>query len=198
MKKLSIFTVMMAMVMMLASCGKDEYQKFLGTWGVKHIDYYNTDYAGNPIEATFESYDFTPGDTQNGIDLVFRDDKTGEMRDRSRDTLFFDWNDSLEIYETVIVCPDTTLVTKFTYSYNANDGLLFMNMQVAHPLIYQMQVTFIDDDTFEYINEYDYVADYEANKYVEKARLVRYSSSTRGAKSTPITKRHHKSLFSNY
>lgn len=192
MKKLTVFTAMLMLVVVLASCGKDNYKSFIGTWGVERIDYYNIDYAGNPIEASVETFYFTPGDMNNGIDLVFREDKTGEMRDRSRDTLKFDYDTVSQTYQTIIVCPDTTLVTRFTFSYNADDGLLFMNLQTLHPIIYQMRVKFYDDDTFVYENEYE-------TDYVEKARLVRYSTETRGDKSKPVSmKRHPKSLFSNY
>lgn len=189
MKKLVLFASLMVSILFLSSCGKDEYS-FLGTWGVDLIKYYNIDYAGNAIESTITTYDFTPGDMENGIDLVFREDKTGEMRDRSRDTLFLDWNSETQAYETVIVCPDTTLVTKFTYSYNANDGLLFMNMQVEHPYIYQMQINFIDENTFVYVNEYE-------TNYVEQAQLVRYSTETRGSKSSKpeYVPRHRNSLL---
>jgi len=192
MKRLFLFASSLMMVLCLASCGKKDYKSFIGTWGVKHIEYYNIDYAGNPIQNTIKVYDLTPGDMDNGIDLIFREDKTGEMRDRSRDTLYLDWNSETEVYETIIICPDTTVITPFTYSYNPDDGLLFLNMQVEYPYIYQMEVNFIDNETFEYINEYDI-------DYVEKATLVRYSKETRGAKSTPLSmKRHPKSLFSNY
>lgn len=186
-----MFAAMTMLVVIMASCVKEDYKSFIGTWGVRHIDYYNIDYAGNPIEASIQSWDFTPGDMQNGIDLVFREDRTGEMRDRSRDTLKFDWNDSTEVYETIIICPDTTLVTCFTYSYNPSDKLLFMNMQTPRPYIFQMSIRFIDDNTFVYENEYEM-------DYVEKATLVRYSTGTRGSRSSNPIKRHPKSLLSDY
>ena len=113
------------------------------------------------------------------------------MRDRSRDTLYMDWNSETEEYETIIVCPDTTVVTNFTYSYNSEDNLLFMNMQVEHPFIYQMNISFVSDSIFVYVNEYE-------TDYVEKAKMVRYSTSTRGSKSTTWRGRHPKSLLSNY
>ncbi len=189
MKKLVLFASLMVSILFLSSCGKEEYS-FLGTWGVDLIKYYNIDYAGNAIESTITTYDFTPGDMDNGIDLIFREDKTGEMRDRSRDTLFLDWNSETHAYETVIVCPDTTLVTKFTYSYNAADELLFMNMQVEHPYIYQMKINFVDENTFVYVNEYE-------TNYVEQAQMVRYSTETRGSKSSkPVfVPRHRNSLL---
>lgn len=176
MKRFILFTSLMLTVFFLASCGKDNYKRFVGTWGVDRIDYYNIDYAGNPIAATIETYDMTPGDPDNGIDLIFRDNKTGEMHDRSRDTLFIPIieADTIFSYDTII-CPDTTLVTNFSYSYDSDDGLLYMNMKVSQPFTFRMEVTFVDDNTFVYVNEY------EAN-YVEKARLVRISNEARGAK----------------
>lgn len=168
-----------------------DYTYFIGTWGVEHIDYYNIDYAGQPIAASTESFDFIPGDMENGIDLIFRSNKTGEMRDRSRDTLYMDWNSETHEYETFIVCPDTTVVTNFTYSYNSEDNLLFMNMQVEHPFIYQMNISFVSDSIFVYVNEYE-------TDYVEKAKMVRYSTETRGTKSSTWRSCHPKSLLSNY
>lgn len=190
MKKLSIFTAIMMLVVVMASCGKD-YTAFIGTWGVERIEYYNIDYAGDPIPATIETYYFKPGDMENGIDLVFRADKTGEMRDRSRDTLFLAEIIQGDTIIDTIICPDTTLVTNFTYSYNHSDNLLFMNMMVEHPFIYQMKIDFIDDNTYVYENEYD-------NNYVEKAWMVRYSTETRGNRSKAANmKRHPGSFFSN-
>lgn len=195
MKKLTMFIAMTMLVVVLASCEKEDYTSFIGTWGVEKIQYYNIDFWGDPITATMKTYEFTPGDMQGGIDLVFREDKTGEMRDRSRDTLYVPVIENDTIVDTLtLICPDTTIVTNFTFSYNPSDRLLFMNMQVEHPYIYQMKVRFPDENTFVYENEYD-------NDYVEKAWLVRYSTETRsaarGSKSSQIPP-HPKSLFSNY
>lgn len=189
MKKLFIFTALVILAVVLASCGKDNYKLLIGTWGVERIDYYELDFQGNPIEASVETYYFTPGDMEDGFDLVFREDKTGEMRDRFHDTLKLDWNEITGVYETIIVCPDTTLVTTFTYSFI--DELLKLNMEVEKPFSYLMTVSFIDDNTFIYENEYDV-------RLVEKARMVRYSTETRGGKSPKMIKPHPKSLFSNY
>ena len=190
-----MFMAMTMFVILLASCGKKDYTDFIGTWGVERIDYYNIDFWGDPIWNSMKSYEFTPGDMQGGIDLVFREDKTGEMRDRSRDTLYVPVFENDTIVDTLtLVCPDTTLVTKFTFSYNPDDKLLFMNMQTEHPYIYQMKVRFDNDDTFTYENEYDV-------DYIERARLVRYSTETRGVNRRSRSSQmppHPKSLFSNY
>ena len=199
MKKLNVLAALM-MLLVLAACKDNNNdpivvnsKSFIGTWGVKQIDYYNIDFYGQPIQASLETYYFTPGDMNGGIDLIFRENRTGEMRDRSRDTLYLDYDTATQSYATIIPCPDTTLVTKYTYSFNAEDNLLFLNMQVEHPYIYQMLVNFIDENTFVYENEYDV-------DYIERATMVRYSTNTRDAKSSsPVNiKRHPKSLFSNY
>ena len=156
------------------SCGdhNDDYMVFVGTWGVKQIDYYNTDFWGNVIENTRETYYFTPGDPENGIDLIFRSDRSGEMRDRSRDTI--PTSDS-----TYIINPDTTLITNFTYSYHNDDQLLYMNMEAIHPYTYKMKVPSINNESFTYINEYD-------NDYVEEAVMVRLSDDARGKQGNRI------------
>lgn len=149
---------------------KIDYKFFVGTWGVEQIDYYNIDYAGNPIESTIETFNFTPGDSNDGIELVFRANKKGEMRDRSQDTLWLDYNLETQQYETIIVCPDTTLVTQFTYSYDADESVLYMNMDYTHT--FMMKISNLADNSFVYTNEYE-------SNYVEKAYLKRISNDTR-------------------
>ena len=116
MKKATLITLCAIAAVMFTSCGKIDTKGFIGTWGVEKIEYYNVDYAGNPIAASMSTFDLVPGDQQSGIDLIFREDMTGEMRDRSQDTLKLDYDEETGEYETIIICPDTTLVTKFTYS----------------------------------------------------------------------------------
>lgn len=187
MKGIKLVLVLAMITLGLASCSKD-YTMFIGTWGVEDIEYYNTDYWGNPIENTIKKYHFTPGDPKDGIDLVFRANRSGEMRDRSRDTIYL--TDSTYIY-----CPDTTLVTKFTYSYHKDDATLYMNMEVLHPFTYQMKIPEISSNNFVYVNEYD-------NNYVEKAWLKRIGDAkantpTRGSK--PVYRPRMKgSLLSDY
>ena len=182
----------MVIALSFASCkdkDKDDYTQFIGVWGVQQIDYYNIDYYGNPIENTRETYRFTPGDPNDGIDLVFRDDKSGEMRDRSRDTI--PTSDS-----TYIVNPDTTLVTRFTYSYISDDSKLYMNMEVLHPFTYQLKITSLNSNSFTYVNEYD-------KDYVEEALLIRLSDNAKGERSinnlkSAVRPRRKGSLLSGY
>lgn len=191
MKRLSLYAAMMMLIVVVASCAKYDTSSFIGTWGVERIDYYNIDYNGDPIDYTTKTFYFTPGDMENGIDLVFRADQTGEMRDRSRDTIYMDWNDSLEVYETVIICPDTTIVTSFTYSYDKDQSQLYMTLQPSM-YTYKMEVKFTDSENFIYENNYrPYV--------VEKSWMVRYSKETRGTRSKPVAMpRHHGSLLSDH
>lgn len=195
MKRIILFFFALAMVLGWTSCGKNDYMAFVGTWGVERIDYYNIDFYGQPIENTVETYYFTPGDPDNGIDLVFRNDRTGEMRDRSRDTLIFisDIIDNDTIIDTII-CPDTTLITNFTYSYHDDDATLYMNMLVAQPFTYQMRIESLTDNSFVYENEYRL-------HIVEKAYLVRISDDTRHAdraSKSSLRQRRWGSMFSNY
>ena len=134
---------------------------FVGIWGVERIEYYNTDYWGNPIPGSMQTYLFTPGDPEDGIDLVYWEDHTGELRDRSRDTIYLS-------YDQYIVCPDTILITGFSYSYIQADSLLFMTMETQHPITYRMFIPLFTDDSFVYENEYD-------SHYVEKAYMKRLS-----------------------
>lgn len=169
MKKTTLLTLCAIAALMFTSCGKIDEKSFVGTWGVEKIEYYNIDYAGNPIAASMSTFNMVPGDQQSGIDLIFREDKTGEMRDRSQDTLKLDWNDETEAYETIIICPDTTLVTKFTYSVDKSASILYMNLE--HPVkTYKMNIVNMTKDSFIYENEY-------GTNYVEKAYMKRLSNT---------------------
>ena len=109
MRKISLWVVALV-ALLFTSCGKEDFKSFVGTWGVEKLEYYNIDYAGNPIAASLESYSYDPEDANNSIQLVFREDKTGEMRDGAIDTLWLDYNEETDTYETVIYNPDTILV----------------------------------------------------------------------------------------
>ena len=182
MKKIGLFTMCAFCAFLLASCGKD-YTAFVGTWGVEKIEYYNIDYAGNPIAATIVTYPYDPNDFDNGIQLVFRSDKTGEMRDSDRDTIWYDWNDETNTYDSYVVNPDTTLVTPFTYSYDNRDAILYMNMEYENSLrTFMMHVENLTSNSFTYENEYDL-------NYVEKAYLKRLSKEASKSASRSKTAR---------
>ena len=169
MKKLSLFAALALVSMLFASCGKIEYKSFVGTWGVEKIEYYNIDYAGNPIPASMESYNYDPNDTDNGIQLIFREDQTGEMRDSDIDSLAVINSDNDTVY---IHCPDTTLVYPFTCSFDKKERVLYTTMDYgSYILTFRMYVSDMTANSFIYENEYD-------KNYMEKAYLKRLSNST--------------------
>lgn len=205
MKRIFLFFFALTMVFGWTSCGNnDDYMVFVGTWGVDQIDYYNIDFYGQPIESTRETYHFTPGDPDRGIDLIFRADRTGEMRDRSRDTIgvmVYD-EDNNPVDTVYVIKPDTTIVTKYTYSYHDDDALLYMNMEairrfyrrkmvndvaqdnlveIERRYTYKMHVELLTDESFIYENEYDV-------DYVEKARLIRLSNEAPDGKAMRSSK----------
>lgn len=219
MKRILLFLAALVTLFGWTSCGhKDDYKAFVGKWGADRIDYYNIDYAGNPIESSRTTYYFTPGDPDYGFDLIFRDDRSGEMLDRTHDTLgLYVYDESNTIVDTIRVpCTDSTLVTTFTYSYHDDDELLYMNLDavrcyykriqnddetytdqlniIPNPYTYKMQIQLLTEECFIYENEY-------RPKYVEKARLIRISDEVRATKSpskpVPVPYRPG-SLFGNY
>ena len=194
MKKLALIFAMVAIVLSgMVSCHSkdDQYMQFVGDWGLRKLTYYNIDYAGNPIPETVMVYYLTPGDTIDGIDLVFRSNKTGQMIDRSRDTVFVvvSYN---PLTNDTIVCPDTVLYKNFTYSYDADSKLLYMNMEYVRT--YSMDVEDFSDTAFTYVNQYD-------KDYVEKARMVRLSETpsrnVRGAKQSTFIPRRPGSVMAD-
>lgn len=120
---------------------------FVGVWGVEQLDYYNTDYNGEPIPETLETYYFVPGDLDGGIDMIFREDQTGELIDRSLDSLS---------------------VKTFAYLFNESDSSLNLIVQTPSYHAYLLNILEITEDSFVYINEY-------ADNYIEKAYMKRLS-----------------------
>ena len=172
MKKLVLIASLAIATLLLSSCGKQTtYKSFVGTWGVERIEYYNTDYAGNPIAASMKTYTYDPDDIDHGIQLVFRENKSGEMLDNAIDTVWTDWNEETQEYDSYIVNPDTVLVTRFTYSYDEDNSILYMSMQLeSYTQTHLIQVKEISGNSFVYENEY-------LNDYMEKAYLKRVSDS---------------------
>ncbi len=184
MKKLTLFATLAIAALMFTSCNKTNYKTFVGTWGVEKIEYYNIDYAGNPIAGSMETYIYDPNDTGNGIHLVFREDKTGEMRDSAIDSVWL-YNEETQEYDTCIYRPDTVLVYTFTYTYDASESSLIMKTRYTYPYEYMrtfmMKVSDITDNSFIYENEYDV-------NYVERAYLKRVNNAT--SKATRQTPKH--------
>jgi hypothetical protein len=193
MKKLTFLMTMAIVALLFTSCKKTDYKSFVGTWGVEKIEYYNIDYAGNPIAASMTTYEYDYNDSDNGIQLIFRADKTGEMRDSAVDTLWIE-NEETGEYDTYIYCPDTIVVTKFSFSYDKSEQSLYMNME-DNPRPYKLQIENFTNDSFTYENEY-------GSDYMEKAYLKRISKSTKTTKSASrqVPAHPHKrsgSLFGN-
>ena len=167
--------------LLFTSCGKEDYTSFIGTWGVEKIEYYNIDYAGNPIAGSLETHIFDPNDTENGIQMVFRENKTGEMRDSAIDTVWVE-NEETGEYD-FIYNPDTVMVYSFTYSYDKSERTLYMNMEYENSLrTYKLQIQDLNKNAFVYENEYDV-------NFIEKAYLKRVSKS--GTKSASRQKPTH-------
>lgn len=185
MKKIGLITLCAIFALQFASCTKIDYTSFVGTWGVEKIQYYNIDYAGNPIAASMNTYTFDPNNINDGIQLVFKEDKSGEMRDNAIDTVWYNWNEETHVYDSYIVNPDTTLVTHFTYSYDVTDHILYMNMQYENALrTFSMHIESMSNDAFVYENEYD-------KDYMEKAYLKRLSKTPTKSASRQTPKHPH-------
>ena len=184
MKKLTLFATLAIAALMFTSCNKTNYKTFVGTWGVEKIEYYNIDFAGNPIAGSMETHIYDPNDTCNGIHLVFRENKTGEMRDSAIDTVWL-YNEETQEYDTCIYRPDTVLVYTFTYTYDASESSLIMKTRYTYPYEYMrtfmMKVSDMTDNSFIYENEYDV-------NFVERAYLKRVSKAM--PKSTRQTPKH--------
>ena len=169
MKKLTLIAIVAFAAMLFTSCGKAEYSQFVGTWGTEKIEYYNLDYAGNPISGSLHSFEYDYDDPNNSIQMIFRDNKTGEIRDSAIDTMYL-YNEETNTYNIPIYCPDTVLITKFTCSYDKSEQSLYMNMEDS-PRPYRISIIELNNETFVYENEY-------GTDYVEKAYMRRIDGKT--------------------
>ena len=194
MKKLTLMAIVAFAALLFTSCGKYEYSQFVGTWSTEKIEYYNIDYAGNPIAGSLETYDYDYEDPDNSIRLIFRDDKTGEMRDSAIDTIYL-YNETTDHYDIPLPCPDTIIVTQFTCSYDKNEQTLYMNMADS-PRPYRIVITDITSNTFIYENEYG--TDYMERAYMR--RITDNSSKSATSRSNKEVRHPHNkpgSLFGN-
>lgn len=200
MKKTAFIIGMMVLALGLASCGpkNDEnqttYKSFIGTWGIEKLEYwlYNIDYAGQPIAASYildTAYDFDVNDPNYGIQLVFNKDKTGEYRDFAIDSIWFKWNENKQKYDvylappvtgydSVIYCPDTTLVYQFSYLYDNEEDALYMNMDYLSTL--RMKIVEITESAFVSENRYDVDPDTHTEK-MEKFYMKRVSKASQSS-----------------
>lgn len=191
MRKLTFIAAVAFAALLFTSCGKHDYNEFVGTWGAEKVEYYNIDYAGNPIAASMQVYTYNPDDVDNSIRLIFRADGTGEMRDSAIDTLYTNYDEELEVYLDTIPCSDTVIIYPFTCSFDKINQCIYMNMtDEARP--YRIDIVDMDKNSFVYVNEY-------GNDYVEKSYMKRVSGKVPNtAKSDkPVRHPHNKpgSLF---
>lgn len=189
-KQIKLMAAFAVMALLFASCGKEDgYKAFVGTWGVEKIEYYNIDYAGQPIPATIETYTYDPERISDGIQMVFRDDKTGEMRDNNIDSVGVNWNNETGDFEYYVFNPDTTIVSTFTCSYDKDESALYMNMKYTYPYtyskIFMIKISSLTDNSFSYENEYH-------ENYVEHAYLKRLSNTPSKAAQPSKAVRPHK------
>lgn len=191
MRKLTLIAAVAFAAMLFTSCGKHDYDEFVGTWAAEKVEYYNIDYAGNPIAASMETYTYNPEDEDNSIRLTFRADRTGEMRDSAIDTLYTNYDEEHEIYLDTIPCSDTVMIYHFTCSFDKFNQCMYMNMSDS-PRPYRLDIVSMDKNSFVYVNEY-------GNDYVEKSYMKRISGKVTKSEKTskPVRHPHNKpgSLF---
>lgn len=179
MKKLTFMTMVAFAALLFTSCGKTEYSQLVGTWGMEKIEYYNTDYAGNPIPATVKTYEYDYDDPDNSIQMTFREDKTGEIRDSAIDTIWTDYNEETGEYETVIPCSDTVLISRFTFVFNKSDQSFYMNMEDT-PRPYRAVITRLTNEILVYENQFD--TDYTEKAYMRRINKTSTKSAGRSSK----------------
>ena len=123
---------------------------FLGIWGVEKLENYEIDDEGNPIASTMVTLNFNPYNIEDGIQLVFREDKTGELRNN-----YANFNNA-------------TNVISFTYIYYNDFYKLFITEDVGNNIL--LNIKELESDSFVYESEY-------VSNHIEKAYLKRLSDT---------------------
>lgn len=201
MKKISFILGFIVLTLGMASCGghddnKPTYKNFIGTWGVEKIEYweYNIDYAGNPIAASYEKtgeFEYDVNDPGYGIQLVYNSDKSGEYRDFAIDSMWFKWDETIQDYDvyltkpeefdSVIACPDTTLIYRYTYLFDSDENALYMNMDYLRT--FKMTIVELNEDSF--ISENRFSLDQATHtEKMEKFFMKRVGNAPKSFRST--------------
>lgn len=67
-----------------------EFSDIINTiYGVKKVEHWNSDYAGNMIEDSYMSADFDPRDTATGFTMYFAENGVGVQEDRYHDSTVY-------------------------------------------------------------------------------------------------------------
>lgn len=199
MKKNLFLITCLTTLFAFTSCkdSKTQNNPFLGTWGVEKMEYWQTDFGGHEMDGTHYEYHFeVPGAPNDGISMVFKADKSGEIQDRSIDTFWYHWDPVAQAYLDYIVRPDTVLVSHFNYSYDSDAATLYLTME--NTSVFSLQVNELNDNRFVYTNKYG-LDQQEGIYYYEKAQLKRTNSTTKvnEKKGNSWMPRHDGSLLSN-
>lgn len=176
----------------MAACSKSNSSLILGTWGVEKVEYYYVDFYGNPIDETIEAYYYTPGDQNNGIDLVFYSGHHGEWRDRDVDTFLVPISVEPVLYDTIIN-PDSTVVTQFTYT--VDDDLSAIIVKTDDAVTYMLDIEELNKSTFSYTNRYkqDYV-EHAILKKIDNSKATRTERKQQQFSRKPGSFLSHRSL----
>lgn len=118
----------------------------VGTWGLEKTENYSIDNAGNMV-GPISSHEYDPNDNDNGIQMVFREDNTGEMYDKTSS--------------------NSTIVNALTYSY-VNDTLFLDIDYGTETNTFNCLIIEKTNESFIYENKY-------AQNRMEKAYFKRLS-----------------------
>lgn len=105
-------------------------------YGVKKVEHWNTDYAGNMIEDSYVVADFNPHDTTTGFTMYFADDGMGIQEDRYH---------------------NPTVYYMFHYNYNPNTRNLHIEFELVDSTqteSYDANVLTATEGMFRFQHEY--------------------------------------------
>lgn len=114
-----------------------EFTDIINTvYGVKKVEHWNTDYAGNMIEDSYVCVPFDPHDFTTGFTMYFGEDGIGAQEDR--------YNDSTVFYP-------------FHYNYNPNTRILHIEFELVDSTqteSYDANVLTATEGMFRFQHEY--------------------------------------------
>lgn len=126
-------------------------------YGVKKVEHWNTDFAGNMIEDTYLNLSFNPHDTTSGFTMYFGDNGRGVQADRMH---------------------DSTVYYPFSYEYDSDSRNLHVEFDLVDSTqmeVYDASVLTATEGMFRFQHEY------KAN-FWERAEMVKIGTIDPNAK----------------
>ena len=133
-----------------------EFSSIINTvYGVKKVEQWNSDFAGNVIEDSYKNADFNPHDTTTGFTMYFAEDGLGVQVDRYHDsTVYYSFHYNYDNVTRNLHIEFVLFDTTQTEIYNANvltatEGMFRFEHEYKPSFWERAEMTKIGDISYE-------------------------------------------------